>query len=108
MKIESYNYANFARQLEILGIDWQDFNRLRRIEKYCNRIALKLATDGNFTIPDDWSDKQIKKVVSICPKLGGYNLFINLDPRGYALKVSDPPLAMYRDFGGYGIVAPEF
>jgi hypothetical protein len=108
MKIKSYNYANFGRQLELLGIDWRQFNRLRRIEKYCNRIALRLSNDGHFEIPDDWSDKQIKKVVSICPTLAGEDLFINLDPRGYALKVSDPPLSMYCDMGGYGIVAPEF
>jgi len=108
MKIQSNHAWFFVNHCNALGIRWSDFNRLRRIEKYCNRIATKLANDGHFEIPDDWSDKQIKKVVSICPKLGGEDLFINLDPRGYSLKVSDPPINMYRDFGGYGIVAPEF
>jgi stalled ribosome rescue protein Dom34 len=108
MKIQSYNYANFARQLEILGIDWQDFNRLRLIEKYCNRIALRLCNEGDFTIPDDWSDRQIKKVKSICPGLNGTTLIINLDPRVCSLQVIDPPVGMYRGISGYGIVAPEF
>lgn len=43
-------------------------------------------------------------------------VFINHDPRGYALKIKSEyvnrlfyvPLQMYRDFGGYGILAPEF
>ena len=108
MKIQSHNAHLFINHCNALGIGWSDFNRLSRIENYCHRIALNLANDGHFEIPDDWSDKQIKKVIAICPKLGGQNLFINLDPRGYAMKVIDPPLAMHRDFGGYGIVAPEF
>lgn len=36
---------------------------------------------------------------------------INYDPRGYALKIKDEHLEgvnLYRDFGGYGILAPEF
>jgi hypothetical protein len=40
-------------------------------------------------------------------------VFINLDPRGYALKIDDESmrahnLELYRDWGGYGILAPEF
>lgn len=36
---------------------------------------------------------------------------INGDPRGYALKLSDAwskDKQIYRDLGGYGIIAPEF
>jgi hypothetical protein len=36
---------------------------------------------------------------------------INFDPRGYALKIKDEyikDVKLYRDFGGYGILAPEF
>ncbi len=40
-------------------------------------------------------------------------VFINGDPRGYALKIKSEYVAkhnirIYRDFGGYGIIAPEF
>jgi len=38
-------------------------------------------------------------------------VFINHDPRGYALKVKDcreNNLKIYQDWGGYGILAPEF
>lgn len=41
------------------------------------------------------------------------HVFINHDPRGYALKVNDAWLrdhnhVLYRDWGGYGILAPDF
>lgn len=41
------------------------------------------------------------------------SVFINGDPRGYALKVNDKhmrlaDLRLYQDWGGYGIIAPDF
>jgi len=40
-------------------------------------------------------------------------VFINHDPRGYALKIKESyvreyKLKIHQDFGGYGILAPEF
>ena len=40
-------------------------------------------------------------------------LFINIDPRGYALKINvdyvrDNNIVIYTDMGGYGILAPDF
>lgn len=40
-------------------------------------------------------------------------LEINRDPRGYALKIADGymrshDIQLYRDWGGYGIIAPDF
>jgi hypothetical protein len=40
-------------------------------------------------------------------------IFINRDPRGYALKIDDAWMretnaALHTDWGGYGIIAPEF
>ncbi|MEN6420376.1 MAG: hypothetical protein ABFD76_00390 [Smithella sp.] len=38
-------------------------------------------------------------------------VFINHDPRGYALKIKSEyvkDLQIYKDWGGYGILAPEF
>lgn len=40
-------------------------------------------------------------------------IFVNLDPRGYALKINDEwmrarrELRLHTDWGGYGIIAPE-
>jgi len=38
-------------------------------------------------------------------------VFFNSDPRGYALKIKDDytrDITIYRDWGGYGILAPDF
>lgn len=40
-------------------------------------------------------------------------IFFNMDPRGYALKIDDEymrahNLKLHTDWGGYGILAPEF
>lgn len=46
-------------------------------------------------------------------ELERHGVFVNLDPRGYALKIDDEymkdhELKLSRDWGGYGILAPEF
>lgn len=43
----------------------------------------------------------------------GIPVFINRDPRGYALKIQEDWVYshganIYRDWGGYGIIAPEY
>ena len=108
MKINDHNAWNYAKHLKFLGISHIGFQKLTRLEKHCNNVALRLCNEADFDIPDDWSDRQIAKAIKTCPKLSGMKLFVNLDPRGYALKVNEPEPEMYRDFGGYGIVAPEF
>lgn len=41
-------------------------------------------------------------------------VFVNGDPRGYTLKIDDKykdkmhKAGVYRDWGGYGIIAPDF
>ena len=42
-----------------------------------------------------------------------FNIFVNGDCRGYALKIFDDyirknDITIYRDWGGYGIIAPDF
>lgn len=42
----------------------------------------------------------------------GVPVFLNRDPRGYALKIDDEWMRkhdakLYRDWGGYGIIAPD-
>lgn len=42
----------------------------------------------------------------------GIEVYINLDPRGYVLKIDEGymqenKLDLYRDMGGYGIIAPD-
>jgi len=41
----------------------------------------------------------------------GPDIFVNTDPRGYALKIRTQDaknLDIYKDWGGYGIICPEF
>lgn len=42
-----------------------------------------------------------------------HSIHINMDPRGYALKIDNEymrahNIQLYRDWGGFGILAPEF
>ncbi len=44
-------------------------------------------------------------------KAAGIPVFVNGDPRGYALKIEDSAardLDIHRDMGGYGIICPDF
>ena len=51
----------------------------------------------------------VKKVNEILGN--GPRVFINQDPRGYALKIRTEDaksLDIHKDWGGYGIICPEF
>jgi len=93
--------------------------KLRRIEG----AAHKLAEDAcNFLSmeSDDYRRRiavlQGRLVILLhidWPGLDNMGVFINLDPRGYALKIDDEYMRkhnvkLYTDMGGYGILAPEF
>lgn len=84
-----------------------DLNAHRAAEDYCNGL----------TLTDDWT----LKIISVSNKVDkllrfrdkGIPIFINGDPRGYTLKIDDEyvrehNLDIYRDMGGYGILAPDF
>ena len=56
-------------------------------------------------------EKHVDKILQYKQK--NIPVFINRDPRGYALKIDDSYMYehrvdLYRDFGGYGIIAPDF
>ena len=76
-------------------------------EDYCNG---KIETE-------DWegiSDKILASLEKIIGKKNMNKVFFNGDPRGYALKIDDKyrdkmhKAGITRDFGGYGIIAPDF
>ena len=58
--------------------------------------------------------KVLKQVKDLLPGLK--TIFLNGDPRGYSLKIKpeereelrNKDINLYSDFGGYGILAPEF
>ena len=80
----------------------------RMAEDYCNGLY---ETDEYFEKKENGSLKALDRILHFTEK--GIPCFINSDPRGYALKIEDAyvrehKLDIYRDWGGYGILAPEF
>jgi len=80
----------------------------RIAEDYCNGVI-----DNEFE-----QDRQEHRIMKFLDQLLGYKskgipIIFNGDPRGYALKIDDAyvrehRLDIHRDWGGYGILAPEF
>ena len=93
------------------------YKSLHRLEA---RISRENTDDCNGTsnLTDKQSEsrdeRRFKKFQSLLPNVSG--LFINGDPRGYALKIHTKDamelrykgINIYQDWGGYGILAPEF
>ena len=85
---------------------------LFRLENKSHQYAENLC---NFAETGAYDDKlqamqdRVKTLLSITP--ADPAIFINLDPRGYALKITTEDakdLDIYKDWGGYGIIAPDF
>jgi hypothetical protein len=64
------------------------------------------------------SDERDKQILDAVDKITGFRakgipVFLNGDPRGYALKIDDAYMRqhnvdLHKDWGGYGIIAPDF
>lgn len=91
--------------------------RLRSLEYKMSRAATQYS---NGDMDSDEEDKIEQEILGKVDKLLGFKakkipVFINSDPRGYALKIDDDwvrnnrdKTPIYSDFGGYGILAPDF
>ena len=105
--------SNHIKGLESIGFKASQFNRLRHIENMANWYALKYA-DGEMD--SDRYEAQREEIVKAVVRLHGgtkpVGFFVNSDPRGYALKIDNEktqiPEGLQKDWGGYGILAPEF
>lgn len=101
------------------------YEKLRRLENKahyfaedeCNGRRRTTGKEISEAESEAFSGKIHKQVMALLPNLKHFHL--NGDPRGYALKVgawaSDPEkekyirdIGIYQDFGGFGILAPEF
>ena len=89
--------------------------RLRRIEGQAERAALDHC--NGVTDCDAW-ERESENILRKLDRILGYvaagvPVFVNGDPRGYALKIEmtgwhgAPKMRLHRDRGGYGIIAPE-
>jgi len=110
-------HGNQLIQLFNLSIDPVKLCRaLRRLEAQANRINT-LYCNGDIEM--EYHEKQSDVIEERVKKLFNNSdmftaaFYYNSDPRGYALKlheewtrVNAPDL--YKDWGGYGILAPEF
>lgn len=111
------NHIAALRQLGLVG----DFSQLKQAEKTAGNNAL-LYCNGNIT--EEQYERRRNLTLAYVKSLFGGTLpkgfFINGDPRGYALKINSGneagmvhhpeyiPQGLHTDWGGYGILAPEF
>ena len=104
---------NHLAALESLGFDSTNWLSLRRLEESTNRLMVDLC-NGDKTLTDSEYAAKIEKIEKDVKRMFGGKLpdgfFVNSDPRGYALKIESDnvPSGIYRDWGGYIILAPDF
>ena len=85
---------------------------LFRLENKAHQLATDFCNGDIDQLEwDTKANKILTKVESILKDKK--NLLLNGDARGYALKIDDKyirknNLTIYRDWGGYGIIAPDF
>ncbi len=91
------------------------YKRLHRLEAEAHRLA---EDECNRPLPEGYAERKsasiLRRLDAILGfKAAGIPVFLNGDPRGYALKI-DPDtmsahdLDLHKDWGGYGIICPEF
>lgn len=89
--------------------------KLKRIETKLHRLNEGYCNGDVDTI--EWENVKDRQLDNIDKVLGfrasNIPVFINGDPRGYAIKIDDEymrsrDISFYRDMGGYGIIAPDF
>lgn len=88
---------------------------LHKLENKAHRYAEAYC---NGTIDDDTYSLRVKQILKKVDALLLFRyrdvpIFINGDPRGYALKIDDDYVRIHNldvecDWGGYGILAPDF
>ena len=86
--------------------------QLFRLENKAHRLA---EDDYNGLDVSAEVEKVIKSVCKVLnlKNINDFKIFWNNDPRGYALKIDDEfvfknKLQIHRDWGGNGILAPDF
>jgi hypothetical protein len=91
------------------------YKRLHRIEAEAHSFSERCC---NEDISDSKAECKDLSILKRLDEILGFNalgikVFVNGDPRGYALKIDDAcmrakSLELYTDMGGYGILCPDF
>jgi len=97
----------------IFNLDIDSVKLCKQLFRLENK-AHKIATDycnGDFEGDIEKESEKILLKVSKILNTNTFNMFLNTDARGYALKFfenfsKDKPI--HKDWGGYGIIAPDF
>jgi SMC interacting uncharacterized protein involved in chromosome segregation len=91
--------------------------KLHTIELKAHKLATDYCNGENGVDSENWetlSDAILEKVDKVLNFTAQeIPVFVNGDARGYALKINDDyvrnnGLEIHKDWGGYGILAPEF
>lgn len=86
--------------------------KLRHLETRGNALAVHYCNGTGGVNSANWGDLSGAIVAKAVKILGpGPAIFGNGDARGYFLKIEDEQargLKIHKDWGGYGIIAPEF
>ena len=86
--------------------------KLFRLENKAHRLAQDDYNGINVNAEVEKIFKSISKILNL-KNINDFKIFFNNDPRGYALKIDDEfvsknKLEIHRDWGGNGILAPDF
>ena len=89
--------------------------RIHRLEVKAHRLSTDCC---NGVIDMEGWERETEKILNLLDKILNFKkqnipVFVNGDARGYALKIQDDyvrehDLKIHKDWGGYGILAPEF
>jgi hypothetical protein len=115
------HYAFLERLSEFLG-NKQDGKKLSlkllKLEREAHKAATDYCNGDNGMTIDKWKtvSDQIRFEVEKLFEVAVPGLMINGDARGYAIKIDDEKvrnfypseIGFHRDWGGYGILAPDF
>lgn len=83
-------------------------NRMHKMaEDHCNGVL----SSNDYDAAKQRAMYKLDAILGFYAK--GIPVFINSDPRGYALKIEDEyvrvnNIVIERDLGGYGLIAPDF
>lgn len=113
MERHGKNLANIFGRQDLDPIEL--YKQVRRIEQRAHRMAEDYC-NGVYS-SEDW-EKETDRLLGKLDKILGFRtrevpVFVNGDPRGYALKIREKFTQeklvgkIATDFGGYGILAPD-
>ncbi len=109
------NIRNHGNNLKFLfNVEMDSITLCKKLFRLENK-AHRLSTDYcNGLIDCEVWEKESNEILDKVAKIlncNTNNLFVNGDARGYALKLDDnfaKDKNIYKDWGGYGILAPDF